>query len=221
MPEIRIVGLGGSRAQRSASRAALNIALKGAEEAGARVEMFDVRKLNLPLYEPDTSDAPEAARRLADSVAGARGLLWSSPLYHGTVSGAFKNALDWLQLLSDRDPPFLTNKVVGLISTAGGVYGLQAVNTMWNSSCGRCAAGVSRSSSLFPVHGKCSTRKARPMMKASSTSSARWARRSAVLHGSSRSKAFATTPRERLRRRKSRTRSRRPREKDRRGDYAA
>lgn len=130
MPEIRIVGLGGSRAQRSASRAALNIALKGAEEAGARVEMFDVRKLNLPLYEPDTSDAPEAARRLADSVAGARGLLWSSPLYHGTVSGAFKNALDWLQLLSDRDPPFLTNKVVGLISTAGGVYGLQAVNTM-------------------------------------------------------------------------------------------
>ena len=130
MPEIRIVGLGGSRAQRSASRAALNIALKGAEEAGARVEMFDVRKLNLPLYEPDTSDAPEAARRLADSVAGARGLLWSSPLYHGTVSGAFKNALDWLQLLSDRDPPFLTNKVVGLISVAGGVYGLQAVNTM-------------------------------------------------------------------------------------------
>ena len=129
MPEIKIVGLGGSRAQRSASRAALNIALKGAEEAGARVEMFDVRKLNLPMYEPDTSDAPEAARRLADSVAGARGLLWSSPLYHGTVSGAFKNALDWLQLLSDRDPPFLTNKVVGLISVAGGGDGLQAVNT--------------------------------------------------------------------------------------------
>src|SRR5438094_2290456 len=107
MPEIKVVGLGGSLAQRSASRAALNIALKGAEEAGARVEMFDVRALNLPIYDPDTSDAPEAARRLADSVAGARGLLWSSPLYHGTVSGAFKNALDWLQLLSDRDPPFL------------------------------------------------------------------------------------------------------------------
>ena len=51
-------------------------------------------------------------------------------MYHGTVSGAFKNALDWLQLLSDRDPPYLTNKVVGLISVAGGVQGLQAVNTM-------------------------------------------------------------------------------------------
>jgi FMN reductase len=120
MPEIKVVGLGGSLAERSASRMALEIALKGAEAAGARVELFDVRTLKLPMYDPDGSEVPEAARRL----------LWSSPLYHGTVSGAFKNALDWLQLLSDRDPPFLTNKVVGLISVAGGVYGLQAVNTM-------------------------------------------------------------------------------------------
>jgi FMN reductase len=127
--KIKVVGLGGSLADRSASRAALEIALKGAEGAGAQVEMFDVRKLDLPLYDPN-GEAPEAARRLAESVAGARGMLWSSPMYHGTVSGAFKNALDWLQLLSDRDPPFLTNKVIGLISVAGGVYGLQAVNTM-------------------------------------------------------------------------------------------
>jgi hypothetical protein len=45
-------------------------------------------------------------------------------------AGAFKNALDWFQLLSDRNPPYLTDKVVGLISTAGGTHGLQAVNTM-------------------------------------------------------------------------------------------
>jgi FMN reductase len=38
--------------------------------------------------------------------------------------------VDWLQLLADRQPPYLTDKVVGLISTAGGVQGLQAVNTM-------------------------------------------------------------------------------------------
>src|SRR6185295_8005757 len=43
---------------------------------------------------------------------------------------AFKNALDWLQLLGDRTPPYLTDKVIGLISTAGGTHGLQAVNTM-------------------------------------------------------------------------------------------
>jgi FMN reductase len=57
-------------------------------------------------------------------------MLWSSPLYHGTISGSFKNALDWLQLLGDRKPAYLTDKVIGLISTAGGTQGLQAVNTM-------------------------------------------------------------------------------------------
>jgi len=38
--------------------------------------------------------------------------------------------VDWLELLADRSPPYLTDKVIGLISTAGGVQGLQAVNTM-------------------------------------------------------------------------------------------
>jgi hypothetical protein len=30
----------------------------------------------------------------------------------------------------ERDPPFLHDKVIGLISTAGGTHGLQAINTM-------------------------------------------------------------------------------------------
>jgi FMN reductase len=67
---------------------------------------------------------------MCDEIHAAQGMIWSSPLYHGTVSGAFKNALDWLQLLSDRTPPYLTDKVIGLVSTAGGTHGLQAVNTM-------------------------------------------------------------------------------------------
>jgi FMN reductase len=57
-------------------------------------------------------------------------MVWSSPLYQGTVSGAFKNALDWLHLLADHDPPFLSDRIIGLVATAGGVHGLQAVNTM-------------------------------------------------------------------------------------------
>jgi len=31
-------------------------------------------------------------------------------MYHGTISGSFKNALDWLQLLADRDPRFSLTK---------------------------------------------------------------------------------------------------------------
>lgn len=126
---IRVVGLGGSLADNSTSLAALRIALEGAAADGAETRLIAVRDLDLPLYDPKL-DPPRAALELADALCAAHGLLWSSPLYHGTISGSFKNALDWLQLLSDRKPPYLTDKVIGLISTAGGVQGLQAVNTM-------------------------------------------------------------------------------------------
>src|SRR5712672_1650392 len=130
MSRVRIVGLGGSLAQHSSSLSALKVALEGARDYGADVELFDLRELNLPMFVPGVESVPVAARELCDAVQAAQGMLWSSPLYHGTVSGSFKNALDWLQLLSDRNPPYLTDKVVGLISTAGGTHGLQAVNTM-------------------------------------------------------------------------------------------
>ena len=121
--------MGGSLARPSASLAALKVALEGAAGAGADTELLDLRVLNFPMFLP-TMTPPDAVVRFCDAVYGAQGLLWSSPMYNGTVSGAFKNAIDWLHLLGDRRPPYLTNKIVGLMSTAGGIHGLQAINTM-------------------------------------------------------------------------------------------
>jgi FMN reductase len=127
---LRIVGLGGSLAADSRSRAALRLALDGAEQAGATVRLLDLRELDLQMYDPDQRSAGGAALRLMEHCYGANGLIWSSPLYQGTISGAFKNALDWLHDLGRREPPFLHDKVVGLISASGGTQGLQAINTM-------------------------------------------------------------------------------------------
>jgi FMN reductase len=127
---LTIVGLGGSTAKISRSRAALTVALEGAAKAGAETELLDIRELGLPIYNPDHNRPTEAASLLIESCFAADGMLWSSPMYQGTISGALKNALDWLQLLSHRDPPFLHDKVIGLISAAGGTQGLQAINTM-------------------------------------------------------------------------------------------
>ena len=51
-------------------------------------------------------------------------------MYNGSVSGSFKNAIDWLHMLGKREPPYLHDEVIGLISAAGGTQGLQVVNTM-------------------------------------------------------------------------------------------
>lgn len=128
--QLKVVGLGGSLAQHSNSLAALRIALEAAAEAGAKTELLDIKQLSLPMYDPANEKPPDSVRSMCDAIYEADGLIWSSPMYNGTISGSFKNALDWLILLNDRTPPYLTDKVVGLISTAGGVQGLQAVNTM-------------------------------------------------------------------------------------------
>jgi len=125
----RITGLGGSVAIPSTSLAALKIAMNAAHEAGAEIEIFDIREMNVPMYDP-AAPIPEVVQRFADSVHRCDGMIWSSPMYHGTISGAFKNALDWLHVLGKSTPPYLTDKVIGLIATAGGTQGLQAVNTM-------------------------------------------------------------------------------------------
>jgi len=127
---LKVVGLGGSLAQHSTSLAALKIALDGAAEGSATTELLDIKELSLPMYDPAIKKPPESVLNMCQAMYQADGLIWSSPMYNGTISGSFKNALDWLKLLGDRYPPYLTDKVVGLISTAGGVQGLQAVNTM-------------------------------------------------------------------------------------------
>jgi FMN reductase len=128
---LTIVGLGGSLARTSRSLAALQVALAGAAEAGASTKLLNLRELDLPMFNPeDEREPPPAASALIEACYDADGMLWSSPMYQGTISGAFKNALDWLHALGSREPPFLHDEVIGLISAAGGTQGLQAINTM-------------------------------------------------------------------------------------------
>ena len=55
--ELLIVGLGGSLARVSRSRAALQVALEGAANAGAETALLDLRELALPMYDPDDEGA--------------------------------------------------------------------------------------------------------------------------------------------------------------------
>jgi FMN reductase len=126
---VRVAGLSGSLRAGSTNRTALQVAVEGAAAFGAEVQLIGVRDLDLPLYTPEFTP-PAGAHEFADTVYRSDAMIWSSPTYHGSVSGSFKNALDWLILLAERTPPYLSNKPVGPVCTAGGVQGLQAVNSM-------------------------------------------------------------------------------------------
>jgi FMN reductase len=117
-----IAGLGGSLRASSYSRAALKAALDIAEAQGAKTELLDVRILDLPFFIPDLPVGAYPPRyqpsitHLINVCRDASGMIWSSPTYHGTVSGVFKNAVDFLELLIDERPPYLQGHAVGLMT---------------------------------------------------------------------------------------------------------
>lgn len=125
---MRIVGIGGTLRPNSSSEAVLHIALEGARKAGGTVRCVAGRELDLPIYDPNTTDRTPAAVALVDAVRGADGVIFASPGYHGTVSGLVKNAIDYMEDLASAEPCYLDGRAVGCIGVA---YGWQAaVNTV-------------------------------------------------------------------------------------------
>ena len=106
---LRVVGIGGTLRGGSTSLAALRRALGAAEEAGAEVELLDLRELGLPMYEPGLAleEFGENVGRFIEAVRGADALLISTAAYHGTLAGVTKNALDFTQFLARDERPYL------------------------------------------------------------------------------------------------------------------
>jgi FMN reductase len=133
--KLHVVGIGGTLREGSTGLLALEEALRAAEEAGATTELLDLRELDLPLYEPGKplEEYGENVQNLVEAMRGADALLWSTAAYHGTLAGVTKNALDFAQFLARDERPYLEDRVVGLIATAGGGMGaINAINAMIN-----------------------------------------------------------------------------------------
>ena len=128
---ITILGISGSTRSASLNRRVLSIVLEGAESAGATTETVDLRGLNLPLYDGDLESAegvPENARRLADQIRAADGVVIASPEYNGGYSGVLKNAIDWTSRPDARPDGSKSSspwphKVIGLVSASPGSLG--------------------------------------------------------------------------------------------------
>lgn len=78
----------------SYSTQALAIALEHVKKQGAEVRMLELIKTVLPLYDPNAPESTEV-ELAKEAVAWADAFILASPDYHGSISGALKNFLDY------------------------------------------------------------------------------------------------------------------------------
>ena len=121
MQKLRVLGISGSLRRDSYNRKALQIAKRFAAEAGAEVTESDLKELALPIYDGDieAQGLPESVLRLKAAVEAADVLLIASPEYNHSISGALKNAIDWLS----RQKNSLDGKVAAVFGASTGVFG--------------------------------------------------------------------------------------------------
>jgi len=119
-----IVGISGSLRDTSYTRMAVEIALEGAKEHGAEVQLIDLRDYDLVFCDGSGKEGERApdVLRLRQAVGEAHGVILGSPEYHGSFSGVLKNALDLMGF--DQ----FGGKIVGLVGVSGGSMG--AVNAL-------------------------------------------------------------------------------------------
>ncbi|HEU5221171.1 MAG TPA: NAD(P)H-dependent oxidoreductase [Candidatus Nitrosotalea sp.] len=91
----RVLGVGSSLRDKASSTTALSVALNLASKYGAETRLFDLRQNKLPLYDPGENNSNLEIKKISEDVSWADALILSTPDYHGSMSGAMKNFLDY------------------------------------------------------------------------------------------------------------------------------
>lgn len=136
---IKILAFAGSTRAESYNKKLLKTAIYGAREAGAEVTVIDLHDYPLPIYDGDYEEKEgihKNAKKLKELFSENHGLLLALPEYNSSMSGVFKNAIDWISRQEKGESPLhcFTGKVAGLMSTSsgslGGIRGLIHVRAM-------------------------------------------------------------------------------------------
>ena len=93
---IRLLAVCGSMREKSYSSRLAIITLAAAREHGAETRLLELSTIDLPTYNPDKEAMDHPGLRTAtEAVNWAEGFVLASPDYHGSMSGAMKNFLDF------------------------------------------------------------------------------------------------------------------------------
>lgn len=114
--QFKVLGVSGSLREGSYNTMLLRAAAEVAP-GGMTLEIADIS--DLPLYNADIEREegfPGSVRRFRDQLDEADGVLFATPEYNYSVTGAMKNAIDW----ASRRPSPLDYKPAAILGAGGG-----------------------------------------------------------------------------------------------------
>lgn len=122
----RILLLYGSVRQRSFSRLLAEEAGRLLNAMGAETRFFNPS--GLPLLD-DAPDTHPKVRELRELAQWAEGMVWSTPEWHGGMSGIMKTQIDWIPLNVGSARP-TQGKTLAVMQVSGGSQSFNAVNQL-------------------------------------------------------------------------------------------
>jgi NAD(P)H-dependent FMN reductase len=99
--QLHILGIAGSMRQSSYSTQVLKMVLEEAKKYKTDTQILELRQVNLPIYDPSASNESNNnsnnndIEKITNALKWADSIILSSPDYHGSMSGAMKNFLDY------------------------------------------------------------------------------------------------------------------------------
>ncbi|QDU78114.1 FMN-dependent NADPH-azoreductase [Bremerella volcania] len=128
MSRPKILAFAGSARRDSFNKKLIQIAVKGAQEAGAEVTLLDLADFPMPLYDGDLEaehGIPENVKTLKELFLAHQGLLLSCPEYNSSITPLLKNTIDWVSRPVEGEGRLAAyqGKVCALMSASPGALG--------------------------------------------------------------------------------------------------
>ncbi|MDF2684788.1 MAG: NADPH-dependent oxidoreductase [Brevibacillus sp.] len=122
MLKMKVTLIAGSNRANASSTNLLRYIERLLEAKKISVQFIDLSELQLPLFSPDNWDFHPNVKQVLEAIADGDGLILATPEYHGSVSGALKNALDYITGSQ------VAGKAVLSVSSAGGPLGVSSLS---------------------------------------------------------------------------------------------
>ena len=98
MKSLNVLGVSSSMREGSFGTRTVKIVLDTAQKYEAKARLLELRKIGMPLFNPDSDSSIQSDMKLqkvTNDVNWADAYILVSPDYHGSISGAMKNFLDY------------------------------------------------------------------------------------------------------------------------------